>query len=327
MAAYTSYSGKNIAEDIDSIINNIDPTETPLYSSLKKRSAGNRKVEWLTDEIRPSNPTNSVAEGADSVDSVLSSPKRFNNYVQEFQGVVNVADIANAVDTIGYKQELGYKTSLEGKALKLDIEAAIVGNNPSRPGTEMTQGGLFAGMESWIKTAKSHGAGGETPGFDENTHLVAAPTDGAVRDLTEELLLDTLQISHEAGGTPSKIIVPANLKRAISRFSGEAVRNMETKDRKVTNTVQIIEGDFGIYDVSYHNKVRSTTVIAYDPALWELAVLQGFKTKDLPANGSYQRKLLNTVVSLVCKNEKGNAKIADVQRATSAPVTPPASGE
>lgn len=314
MAAYTSYSAKNVAEDVDGIINNIDPTETPLYSSLKKRSAGNRKVEWLSDEIRASNPLNTVAEGADSVDTALSSPKRRYNWVQEFQGVVNVSDIANAVDTIGYKQELGYKVGLEGKALKLDIEAAIVGNNASRPGTAMAEGGLFAGMESWISTAVSHGTDGETPGFDEGTHLVAAPTDGTVRDLTEDLLLDTLQISHEAGGKPSKIIVPANLKRAISRFSGDAVRNMETKDRKVTNTVSIIEGDFGIYEVMYHDRVRSRTVIAYDPDLWELAVLQGFKQKDLPANGSYQRKLLNTVVSLVCKNEKGNAKIADVQR-------------
>ena len=316
MATYTSYSAKNVAEDVDSIINNIDPTETPLYSSLKKRSASNRKVEWLSDEIRPSNPQNTVAEGANSVDSVLSSPKRRNNYVQEFQGVVNVSDIANAVGTIGYKQELGYKIGLEGKALKLDIEEAIVGNNPSRPGVEMTQGGLFAGMESWISTAVSHGAGGDTDGFDENTHLVSAPVDGTLRDLTEELLLDTLQISHVAGGKPSKIIVPANLKRAISRMSGGAVRNMDTKDRKVTNTVSIIEGDFGVYEVMYHDRVRSRTVIAYDPDLWELATLQGFKQKDLPANGSYQRKLLNTVVSLVCKNEKGNAKIADVQRAT-----------
>lgn len=314
MATYTSYSAKNVAEDVDGIINNIDPTETPLYSSLKKRSAGNRKVEWLSDEIRASNPLNTVAEGADSVDTALSSPKRRYNWVQEFQGVVNVSDIANAVDTIGYKQELGYKVGLEGKALKLDIEAAIVGNNASRPGTAMAEGGLFAGMESWISTAVSHGAGGETPGFDEGTHLVSAPTDGTLRDLTEDLILDTLQISHEAGGKPSKIIVPANLKRAISRFSGDAVRNMETKDRKVTNTVSIIEGDFGIYEVMYHDRVRSRTVIAYDPDLWELAVLQGFKQKDLPANGSYQRKLLNTVVSLVCKNEKGNAKIADVQR-------------
>lgn len=314
MAAYTSYSAKNVAEDVDGIINNIDPTETPLYSSLKKRSAGNRKVEWLSDDIRPSNPLNTVAEGADSVDTVLSSPKRRYNWVQEFQGVVNVSDIANAVDTIGYKQELGYKVGLEGKALKLDIEAAIVGKNPSRPGTAMTEGGLFAGMESWISTAVSHGVGGETEGFDETTHLVAAPIDGTLRDLTEDLLLDTLQISHEAGGEPSKIIAPANLKRAISRFSGDAVRNMDTKDRKVTNTVSIIEGDFGVYEVMYHNRVRSRTVIAYNPELWELAVLQGFKQKDLPANGSYQRKLLNTVVSLVCKNEKGNAKIADVQR-------------
>jgi hypothetical protein len=312
---YTSYSQKNAAEDVDSIITNIDPTEVPLFSSLSKRKATNRKVEWLSDGIRESNPLNSVAEGSDSVDTPLTSPVRRYNYVQEFQGVVNVSDIANLVDTIGYKQELGYKVGLEGKAMKLDIEAAIVGNHASRPGIAGVEGGLFAGMESWITTAESHGTGGAAGGFDENTHLVAAPTDGALRDLTEELLLDTLQKSHEAGGKPSKIIVPANLKRAISRFSGDAVRNMETKDRKVTNTVSIIEGDFGIYEVMYHNKVRSRTVIAYDPDLWELAVMQGFQTKDLPANGSYQRKLINWVGSLVCKNEKGNAKIADVQRA------------
>lgn len=317
MATYTSYSGKNIAEDVDGIINNIDPTEVPLYSGLTKRKAASRKPEWLSDNIRASNALNTVAEGSDSTDTTLSSPQRLNNYVQEFQGVVNVSDIANLVDTIGYKEELGYKLSLEGKALKLDIEAAIVSNNPSRPGTAGTQGGLFAGMESWITTAASFGLTGANGGFNDSTHLVAAPTDGTLRDLTEDLLLDTLQISHVAGGNPTKIIVPANLKRAISRFDSDgAVRNMDTTAKKVTNTVSVIEGDFGMYEVSYHNKVRSRTVIAYDPDKWELAVLQGFQQKDLPANGSYQRKLLNTVVSLVCKNEKGNAIVRDVQRAS-----------
>lgn len=315
MTAYTSYSAKNVAEDVDGIISNIDPTKTPLFSGLKKRKVHNRKVEWLTDDVRPSNPANSVAEGADSVDSALSSPKREANYVQEFQGVVNVSDIANAVGTIGYKQELGYKASLEGKAIKLDIEHAIVGNSESRPGIEMVEGGLFAGMESWIKTAVSHGTGGSTAGFNSGTHLVPAPVDGDLRDLTEEMLNSVLMETAVNGGTPSKIIVPANLKAAISRMSGGAVRNVDTKDRKVTNTVSIIEGDFGIYEVAYHDRVRNSTVIVYDPELWELAVLESFSTKDLPANGSYQRKLLRWVGSLVCKNEKGNAKIADVQRA------------
>ena len=46
---FDSYDVKGIREDLENVIYDISPEETPFYSSLKKVKASNTYHEWQTD--------------------------------------------------------------------------------------------------------------------------------------------------------------------------------------------------------------------------------------------------------------------------------------
>ena len=51
---FDSYDVKGIREDLENVIYDISPEETPFYSSLKKVKASNTYHEWQTDSLRSS---------------------------------------------------------------------------------------------------------------------------------------------------------------------------------------------------------------------------------------------------------------------------------
>ena len=50
---FDSYDAKGIREDLENVIYDISPEETPFYSSLKKVKASNTYHEWQTDAGGP----------------------------------------------------------------------------------------------------------------------------------------------------------------------------------------------------------------------------------------------------------------------------------
>lgn len=43
---FTTYAAIGMREDLSDVIDNISPTDTPLYSALKKSKASARFFEW-----------------------------------------------------------------------------------------------------------------------------------------------------------------------------------------------------------------------------------------------------------------------------------------
>ena len=59
---FDSYDAKGIREDLENVIYDISPEETPFYSSSKKVTASNTYHEWQTDALR-SSAANAHIEG------------------------------------------------------------------------------------------------------------------------------------------------------------------------------------------------------------------------------------------------------------------------
>ncbi|CAO4182083.1 hypothetical protein EEDFHM_04059 [Methylorubrum populi] len=174
MATLVTNSVVHIREDLANVINNISPEETPVYSLLEKKKATNTRHEFLTETLNAANASNAVAEGAEFVDTAMTTPVRLGNYTQISQKVINVSGTLQAVNTVGTNNEFGRQVAKAGVELKRDIEAAIVGNSASNPGGAGVAR-RSAGIESWIATNVSAGTGGASPGYSAGT--VAAPTD------------------------------------------------------------------------------------------------------------------------------------------------------
>ena len=81
---FDSYDVKGIREDLENVIYDISPEETPFYSSLKKVKASNTYHEWQTDALR-SSAANAHIEGDDTVGEARTETTRLGNYTQIFK--------------------------------------------------------------------------------------------------------------------------------------------------------------------------------------------------------------------------------------------------
>jgi len=97
---FDSYDATGIREDLENVIYNISPEETPFYSSLKKTKATNTLHEWQTDSLRAS-AANAHIEGDDTTANAVSGTSRLGNYTQIFKNAVTVPDTDEGLDKAG----------------------------------------------------------------------------------------------------------------------------------------------------------------------------------------------------------------------------------
>ncbi|WP_426313481.1 DUF5309 domain-containing protein [Methylobacterium fujisawaense] len=310
MATLVTNSVVHAREDLANVINNITPEETPVYTLLAKTKATNTRHEFLTETLNAPNAGNASVEGADFTDSTLTTPVRLGNYTQISTKVVNVSGTLQKINTAGSGDEFGRQVAKAGKELKRDIEAAIVGNGASAAGGAGVAR-KSAGMESWIATNVSFGTGGAVGGY--NAGIVAAPTDGTLRTLTEAQFKDTIQKTWKNGGDVTKVIVGPTLKQAISGFTGNSTKYTLSKDQTLNAAVDLYVSDFGRHEIIPHRYMRSSVVIMFDPSLWAVAMARNFETVKLAKTADSDRVALLAEWTLESKNELGNGKIADVQ--------------
>ena len=309
MAVLKTSDVKHVREDLANAISMISPEKTPFRTEIGKTKATATRHEWLSDELSAANKDNAAAEGAAAATASNSGPSRLGNYTQIFTKPVSVSGTMQAVNTAGTKNELSRQVAKAGAEINRDIEAALVSANASvASGTRK-----LAGAEAWIKTNASHGTDGATAGYNAGTGVVGAVTDGTDRALTATLINETAQKVWAAGGDPTKVIAPGKIKQAISALNSDVgVWNMDASKKTIYAGVDYYVSDFGRHQIIPHHFMSQSTVIFFDPALWNEATLRAYKVNDLGRTGDSDEKQMIVEVTLECLNEAGNGKIADI---------------
>lgn len=311
MAPLISKNVFNIKEDLSDLVEQIAPEETPFYSMLSKQKLRGRIAEWLVDDIGDPDKDNASAEGAAFTEKAQYVAQRRSSQRQIFTEYVDVSRTLMALDTVGAKDELIHQTALKTKKMKIDAEAALVSENASFDGSTDGKPKL-AGMGAWISTNVSHGTGGSTPGFSNGA--VAAPVAGTTRVLTEAMFTDVLQQAWNRGGSGiTKAFAPTALKVKMGEFVGNAERTIDGSGKVVSRGIKVFDGDFHAVDVIPHRFVKATTVIAFDPEKWALGVVSPLISEPLGKQTDGVRKALTHEITLICRNERANAKVADVR--------------
>lgn len=320
MTTTTTYNQIGVREDLADQIYNIAPTETPFTTMIQKgKRAQNRIVEWQTDTLAAANADNSVLEGADASYLTATPTSRLRNHTQIFEKSVIVSTSANAVNTAGREEELAYQLMKRTKEIKRDLEARATGNFPSRAGSSNTAR-RFAGFESWITTNDSRGTGGTQGGFNSGTGLVAAPTDASStnrRTFTEVRLRQPIRDAWSAGGEPDIIMVGPWNKQQASQFAGIATKynvvGRNTDSNMIVGAADMYVSDFGVFKVVPNRFSRDRSALIIDPKLWSLHYLQPPTTKPLAQTGHAERRMITFEVTLACRQEAGNAILADLR--------------
>ena len=172
------------------------------------------------------------------------------------------------------------------KELGKDLELAITTQTTDTAGSK-TEARKFAGIPGLVTTNK-----------------IAA---GA--NITMKAISDALQKAWEAGGSPDKLIVSGNNKRAVSALTTSNTKNIEAAKKKVVEAIDVIDTDFGRIEIVASRFMPDTQCFVLDPSYLAVAWLRPFKKKDLPDDSDGKAGIITGEMTLELRGEKGQAII------------------
>lgn len=306
-------------EDLEDIIWDVSPLETPFTSAVKKGKATATFHEWQTDALAAA-AANAQIQGDDATVNTAVPTVRLRNYCQILSKVVSVAGTQEAVDKAGRDSELSYQKAKRMKELRRDLEFAVVRNQNSTAGAAGTAAKL-ASLESWIATNKTSAGQtsgtsiATTPGYSGGT--VAAPTDGSTTGtLTEAMLKNVISLAWTAGGDPAMLMVGPTVKQKISSgFSGIATRFRDVpsgKQAQVISGVDLYISDFGEHKIVPNRFMRDQNILALDMEYWRLDRLRTLQSWPLAKTGDSEKHQMLMEVTLSSLNELASGKVSDI---------------
>lgn len=306
----TTYDTIGNREDLTNDIWMISPTKTPFMSSISKTNASNTLHEWQTDELAPAVDTNAVLEGDDAVTDAVDPTVRLNNQTQIQDKVPRVTGTQQNMDPAGRGNELDYQLMKRAKELKTDVEKSLLANKAKVVGNNTTPR-VMAGIESWIATNTSLGATGTAPTGDGTD--TRGP--GTPRAFTEDLLKDVLGQCYDEGGEPDLILVGSFNKQALSAFTGNSTRNVDSRDKTLITAIDIYQSDWGDLQVMTDRFQVQASALVLERDKWAYSTLRDFQTDDLAKTGDSERRQLLVEGTLEARNQKASAIVADLTTA------------
>lgn len=308
-----TYDLVGLAEDVEDVIFNISPEETPFLSMAKRKKATSTLHQWQTDSLA-SVAANRSIEGDDSTYATAAPTTMLSNYCQISKKTVMVSGTADAVRKYGRKEEFAYQIAKRGKELKRDIEFALITNQGSSAGSS-TVARSAAGLEAMV-TNYVVGAGntaGTTPGYAAG--LWTAPTDGTATAATEGHLVSALELAWADGGDPSVLMTNTTLKKRIatfggaSKFQGVQVNGSRTAQAVVVGGVDLYISDFGEHKVMLNRYMRQNILLGIDPEYASVAFLRPIKFEERAKTGDATRGELLAEFTLVGDNPDAHCKL------------------
>ena len=310
---FDSYDAKGIREDLEDVIYDISPEETPFYSMCKKVKATNTYHEWQTDALR-SSAANAHIEGDATTAEARGATTRQGNYTQIFKNAVVVADTDEGLNKAGRAKEMAYQVLKIAKEQKLDIEKALFDNNARAAGSSSAAREL-AGAPAWIVSNVDFQSGnsGANPTGDGTD---ARTDDGTPTVFSQAKFDNVMQQIWESGGKPDVCFLSAFQMNKALGFTG--MNNQRSTigasvggTNAVINAVDVYVTPWGTVEFMPTRENRSRDVFIMQKDMWAVGVLRPTKNTQLAKTGDNTTRQVVTELTLVCKNEKSSGIIAD----------------
>lgn len=299
-------------EDLKDMITQIAIEDTPLMSNIGKEDCNNTTPNWLTETLAAA-ATNTQVEGEDvgSSYSASAGPTRLSNICSISRKLVEISGSLEASTVAGMKSVVKSRLTKAMKELSRDMEYNLI-NNVYSAGSPRVLRGLVDWQNdvTYVDTTQYYDFGGAY---------------AATNDLTEDLFNDMMQYARTQGGKPDMVLAAPTQKRIISGFNGsnKITVNADSTAKKITNVVDIYEGDFGLVKVytewffaddtdsgAYYDKV---SFIEKDK--WAVGFLRPLKTEKMAKVGDSDRTMILSEYTLFAKAPKSSALLAKLARA------------
>lgn len=310
---YKSTDQVGIREDLSDIISDISPTETPLYSAMKKIKASNTIHEWQTDALDAPSEDNAHVEGDDTTAQVSSPTTRLNNQCQIFKKSATVSGTDQGLNKAGRAREMAYQITKRMKELKRDMEKSIFANKAKVTRGEATAG-IMAGIPAWIATNTNNvGSGGSDPTGDGTD---ARTDSGSPTAFTQADFDLTMQNIWDEGGEPDCVFLSSFQMDVALGFTG--MNNQRSTigasvggTNSVVNAMDVYVTPWGTVDFIPSRHIRSRDVWIIQKDKWAFANLRPVKNEPLAKTGDSEKRQIIAEGTLVSYNEKANGGVVD----------------
>lgn len=321
--------GGLIREDVMNQIWDISNVPLPLTDMIGSDTASNSYTEWTIDKLAPPDIQNAAVDGQDITQNNAKGGSRVGNQCQNTIKAVMVTERAQSSDVIGRANELAYQIAERQKELRRDREAIYLTQQASVADNGDTVAGKLGALGAWLTTNVSRGAGGANGGFSAG--VVAAPTIGAPRALSETMIRDIAQSVWEQGGDPTTLMTTPALIRRLSEYmftSSARIATMmsdvgQQKSAKVAQgSVNVFVTDFGVtlemvanrmqQHVSAGASLNRDNVYIIDPAYLRESFLRGYEVQPLAKTGLADKRMMACDGTLKVLNEAAHGVIADI---------------
>lgn len=302
-------------EDLEDEIFTLFAEETWALTNLDKTEATATYHEWLLDNLENAT-SNAQLEGNQESYATMVAPTRVGNYNQIADKLFLVSRTQEKAAKAGRTSELQRLGMMKMRALKNDIESALVGNQASAAGAVGTAR-TSAGMESWISTniiKATSTSGYLSTGFSAGI-VAGATTNGSTTGaLTEGSFVAALEDSWSAGGQTTVILTNASQKAVINAFAGVATKNIDmsvgaAKQHAIVGASDLYISSFGNHMIQLHRHVRSSVVLCIDPNYWAVAFFDRPFVEPYAKTSDGEKRHMAAEFCLVSRNEKANSKV------------------
>jgi hypothetical protein len=301
-------------EDLEDLIYNIAPTDTPFMKMAGRTKATAVLHEWQTDTLAAAVATNAAVEGDDATNTSVVPTVRLGNYSQIAQYAFGISGTQEIVNKAGRNGELPYQIVKFGKLLKRDMESQITQNKASFAGSA-SSARTSASVESWLSTnVTTIGSGGSPSSSGFQAGIVAAPVDNSLQGtVTEANLKAIIRACWTAGGDPRTVFAGPFNKTKISAFAGIATQYKDNNEGPATiiAAADVYVSDFGEHKIVPSRFNRDRTILVLDMDYWDLAYLREFRMSPLAKTGDAERRQILAEYTLVSKNQAASGKVAD----------------
>lgn len=286
-------------ESLLDAMNMLEPIDTQLLSGIMQGPATNTLHEWTIDTLEAVGD-NAQPEGGDAPADASNDPTRPQNLTQILSKTAKITGTELAVKRVSGNR-MAREMTKKLKALKNDTELALIRGTIASGAASNTAANArrMRGVKSWITTNTSNYSGAT---------------------FTETVMNDMFEAQWNQGAQADSVYTSMKGKRRVAGFTAGATKQVDLKDRRLINAVDVYESDaakmvklFPHRHVTRSGDYGTTATPAFDVLslqedTWGTAFLRRPFTKQLAETGDFEAKQIIHELTLESRNQLANAQ-------------------
>lgn len=297
--------------NVDDMVNINAGLKTTVTQAIGHgKMTGDTEEKVWTEELHDA-ITNNLVDGGTYTFANYKPKTSIVNYPQIVQSGAKVSKSTQVSDEYGIDDALDAETFLVEKAMQHKKEGDITGYQKKLEGDSVSVANVSGGMGAVLNDNVALAAiNDQTVGTSDfnTTYVEASVSDALDKD---DFFVVQKQIVEE-GGDADKAYMNTGLFSAVSKFSGQEVRNSEASAKTVFQATEILQGAYGPIFCKWSTFMEAKVVLILDITTLQVSSKRPIMEKDVDnSTTDYFGRTVLEEYTLRCKSPKASGIIFD----------------